>query len=123
VAEKWSLEGGSRGRAKTCGWPTDKRTQTLAISWHLSVENVEKQVFTMLTPTHPSPPPYHTTTPILFSVNNSTQKEKGVGELNLKCWTIRGCIANLLKSKLMKKCTVNIFFSNMTFASVFLFLS
>lgn len=84
MAEKWSLEGGSRGRAKTCGWPTDKRTQTLAISWHLSVENVEKQVFTMLTPTHPSlPPPL--TTPILFSVNNSTQKEKGVGELNLKC--------------------------------------
>lgn len=74
-------------------------------------------------PHTPLSPPYHTTTPILFSVNNSTQKEKGVGELNLKCWTIRGCIANLLKSKLMKKCTVNIFFSNMTFASVFLFLS
>lgn len=83
VAEKWSLEGGLRGRAKSCGWPTDKRTQTLAISWHLSVENVEKQVFTMLTPHTPLSPPL--TTPILFSVNNSTQKEKGVGELNLKC--------------------------------------
>jgi len=36
---------GAEGASGDLRLVNNKRTQTLAISWHLSVENVEKQVF------------------------------------------------------------------------------